>query len=135
MPPERVLGEAADERSDLYSLGCVGYWMLTGRTVFTGEPLAVMINHARTAPTPPSTISGMTIPARLEQIVLACLEKSPEKRPASALDLWRQLGEVPLSEPWSPDRAELWWREHLPDLAVPAPASESSSELTIPPVL
>ena len=41
MPPERVLGATADERSDLYSLGCVAYWMLTGRPVFTGEPMAV----------------------------------------------------------------------------------------------
>jgi DNA-binding NtrC family response regulator len=134
MPPERVLGAAADARSDLYSLGCVAYWMLTGRTVFTGEPLAVMIHHARTAPTPPSTISATPIPERLEQIVLACLEKAPEKRPASALDLWRQLGDVPLTESWSPDRAELWWREHLPDVATPAVASESSGELTMPPV-
>jgi DNA-binding NtrC family response regulator len=129
MPPERVLGAAADERSDLYALGCVGYWMLTGRTVFTGEPMAVMIHHARTAPKPPSTISGAPIPDRLEQILLACLEKAPEKRPSSALDLWRQLGEVTLPAAWTAERAESWWREHLPGLATPSPASDSSSEL------
>jgi serine/threonine-protein kinase len=129
MPPERVLGAAADERSDLYALGCVGYWMLTGRTVFTGEPMAVMIHHARTAPEPPSTISGAPIPDRLEQILLACLEKAPEKRPSSALDLWRQLGEVTLPAAWTAERAESWWREHLPGLATPSPASDSSSEL------
>ena len=131
MPPERVLAAAADERSDLYSLGCVGYWMLTGRTVFTGEPMAVMSHHARTAPKAPSMISGAPIPDRLEQIVLACLEKAPEKRPSSALDLWRQLGEVTLTAAWTAERAESWWREHLPDLAQPLPASDSSSELIV----
>ena len=71
------------------------------------------------------------MPERLEQIVLACLEKEPEKRPASALELWRQLGEVTLTDPWTPERAERWWREHLPELATPSPGSDSSSELTI----
>jgi serine/threonine-protein kinase len=131
MPPERVMGAAADERSDLYSLGCVAYWMLTGRPVFAGEPMTVMIHHARTAPQPPSKICG-PIPDRLEQIVLSCLEKAPEKRPASAVELWRQLGEVALTAAWTPDRAEGWWREHLPELAGPSHGGESSSELMLP---
>src|SRR5687768_4267418 len=134
MPPERVLGEAADERSDIYSLGCVAYWMLTGRTVFKGEPMAVMIDHARTPPQPPSTVSGTPIPEPLEQIVLACLAKAPEKRPSSALELWRLLGEVTLTAAWTPERAEHWWRAHLPDLAKASPGGDASSELTILPV-
>ena len=135
MPPERVLGAPADERSDLYALGCVAYWMLTGQPVFTGEPMTVMIHHARTPPQPPSKVSGRPLPGRLEQIVLACLEKAPEKRPPSALDLWRQLGEVALASPWTPERAESWWLEHLPDLSRPSPASDSSSEMIIAPPL
>ena len=134
MPPERVLGNAADARSDLYSLGCVAYWMLTGRTVFAGDPMAVMIHHARTTPEPPSKVMGRAIAADLEQIVLACLQKEPDKRPASAAELWRQLGEVTLTTQWSSDRAELWWREHLPDVAQPTRLGDSTSELTIPPV-
>jgi DNA-binding NtrC family response regulator len=131
MPPERVLGTATDERSDVYALGCVAYWMLTGRAVFTGEPMAVMIHHTRSAPKPPSAISPSPIPARLEQIVLACLEKTPEKRPSSALDLWNQLGEMTLTAPWTYERAEQWWRQHLPELATSSPAPDSSSELRI----
>ncbi len=134
MPPERVLGAAADERSDLYSLGCVAYWMLTGRTVFTGEPMTVMIHHARTPPQPPSKVAGRPIPDRLEQIVLACLEKAPEKRPSSAVELWRQLGEVTLTTPWTSERAESWWHEHLPDLARPSAGGDSSGELMFVPV-
>jgi eukaryotic-like serine/threonine-protein kinase len=117
MPPERILGTAVDEHSDLYALGCVAYWMLTGQTVFAGEPMAMMIHHARTPPMPPSKASGRPVPDRLEQIVLACLEKEPEKRPPSAVDLWRQLGEVTLATPWTPERAEIWWREHLPAIS------------------
>jgi len=131
MPPERVVGGAADARSDLYALGCVAYWMLTGRTVFTGEPMAVMIHHARTRPEPPSKFSTVPIPERLEQIVMACLEKAPENRPASALELWRALGEVP-GTPWTHERAESWWSEHLPEIASPSPASDSSETISVP---
>jgi serine/threonine-protein kinase len=131
MPPERVLGHTADERSDLYSLGCVAYWLLTGRPLFTGEPMAVMIHHAKTAPKPPSAVSDSPIPAYLEQIVLACLEKAPEKRPVSALDLWQRLGEVAFRTPWTPERAEQWWREHLPELATLPSGGDSGSELNI----
>ncbi|HMF98763.1 MAG TPA: response regulator [Vicinamibacterales bacterium] len=134
MPPERVLGAAVDERSDLYALGCVAYWMLTGRTVFTGEPMAIMIHHARTPPKAPSKAFGLSIPDRLEQIVMACLEKAPERRPASAIELWRELGEVRLTSPWTPERAELWWREHLPDLARPSLGSDPSSDVMIAPL-
>jgi DNA-binding NtrC family response regulator len=133
MPPERVMGAAADERSDLYSLGCVAYWMLTGKTVFTGEPMAVMIHHARTAPQAPSKASGLPIPERLEEIVMSCLEKAPDKRPSSAVDLWHQLGEVTLPSAWEADRAESWWREHLPQFAELS-AADSGTELAIPKV-
>jgi serine/threonine-protein kinase len=132
MPPERVLGGAADERSDIYALGCVGYWMLTGQTVFTGEPMAIMIQHARAAPKPPSEASGLPIPQRLEEIILACLEKAPEKRPSSAMDLWRQLGEVALEAPWTPERAESWWRDHLPTIGGPLIVVDSDGDLTHP---
>ena len=133
MPPERVLGGTADERSDLYSLGCVAYWMLTGRTVFTGDPMAVMIHHARTAPAPPSTLVAHALPAGLEEIVLACLDKAPEKRPASAVELWRRLGDVTLTTAWSPEQAERWWREHLPDFARRSRSNDSTGEVRLPP--
>jgi serine/threonine-protein kinase len=130
MPPERVLSADVDERSDLYSLGCVAYWMLTGKTVFSGEPMAVMIHHARTPAPSPSNFSRTPIPERLEQIVLACLEKAPKNRPSSAVELWQQLGEVQLSTPWGPEQAEAWWREHLADLAEPPAGDPSSVQIT-----
>ena len=133
MPPERVVGGAADERSDLYSLGCVAYWMLTGRPVFMGEPMAVMIHHARTAAEPPSKVSGLPLPERLEQIVMSCLEKAPEKRPSSAIELWQQLGDVPLSKPWTLESAESWWRGNLAALAGLSARRDSTSDFRIEP--
>ena len=131
MPPERVVGGTVDERSDIYALGCVAYWMLTGRPVFTGEPMAVMIHHARTPAPAISSAAGHPLPERLEQIVLGCLEKAPERRPPSAVELWRQLGELTLATPWTPERAESWWREHLPELAKRSLDGDSGSDLTI----
>jgi serine/threonine-protein kinase len=130
MPPERLMGKDEDERSDLYSLGCVAYWMLTGQPVFVGEPNAIVIHHIQTAPQPPSKVLGHPIPERLEQIVLACLEKTPEKRPRSAVDLWHQLGEVSLDITWTPETAERWWRERFPTFTVPHSDSDSSIEMT-----
>lgn len=125
MPPERVVGGTGDERADLYSLGCVAYWMLTGRTVFEGDAMAMMLHHVRSAPQPPSAVAGVPLPQRLEQIVLACLEKQPHQRPRSALELWHQLGEVEAEDRWTQERAERWWQQHLPDLAAPAPPCDS----------
>ena len=130
MPPERVQGSDADERSDIYALGCVAYWMLTGQTVFAGDPMAMMLHHVRTAPQSPSKLASGPIPERLEQIVLACLEKAPERRPPSAIDLWQQLGDVRVATPWTAERAESWWREHLPDDASPLPGGDATGELS-----
>jgi serine/threonine-protein kinase len=130
MPPERVLGSDADERSDIYALGCVAHWMLTGQTVFAGDPMAMMLHHVRTAPQPASKAAPGPVPARLEQIVLACLEKTPHHRPPSVIDLWRQLGEVEVTTPWTAERAERWWRQHLPADAGPLLDGDATGELS-----
>ena len=132
MPPERVQGGVADERSDIYALGCVAYWMLTGQTVFTGDPMAMMLHHVRTPPQPPSKSARTAVPERLDQIVLACLAKFPEQRPSSAIALWQQLGEVKVTNPWTAERAESWWREQLPDRAGPPPGGDATGELSPP---
>jgi len=131
MPPERATGEEADERSDLYSLGCVAFYMLTGEPIFAGDPMAVMLKHVRTAPRVPSAVAKQRIPEELDRIVLMCLEKSPEKRPASALELWRQLSASSVSGQWTPESAERWWREHAPSPARSG-AEESASANSLP---
>lgn len=113
MPPERALNGPVSARSDLYSLGCVAYFMLTGRPIFEGEPLSVMIQHVRSEPDPPSKYAAGRIPVELEQLILLCLEKDPHRRPASARELLRLLSQIPLSAVWDAERAERWWREHI----------------------
>jgi serine/threonine-protein kinase len=113
MPPERGLGRQADETSDLYSLGCVAFFMLTAEPVFAGDPMTVMLQHIRTAARVPSAVARQRIPEELDRIVLACLEKVPEKRPGSALELWRMLETSPLGH-WTPEDAERWWKDHAP---------------------
>ena len=114
MPPERGLGQEADERSDLYSLGCVAFYMLTGEPIFTGDPIAVMLKHIRTAARAPSAVAKQRIPEDLDRIVLACLEKVSEKRPGSALELWRMLGASSAAGRWTTHDAETWWCDHAP---------------------
>jgi eukaryotic-like serine/threonine-protein kinase len=84
MSPEQWQGERVDERSDLYSLGCVLYALLTGRPAFDkGEPLAIMYQHLNTAPAAPRTIRP-DVPPELDHLVLDLLAKDPARRPADA---------------------------------------------------
>jgi serine/threonine-protein kinase len=121
MAPEVVLGVAeTDHRVDLYALGCVAYWLLTGKLVFEGRSaVEVMFHHAHTAPARPSARSGAGMPAPLEELVMQCLEKDPGRRPASAAAVRAALDDVPLESPWTAERAEHWWARHRP---VPADA-------------
>jgi len=114
--PEQVMGGSElDGRADIYATGCVAYWLLTGHLVFTGEtPMALLMHHAQTPPTPPSARTELPIPAALDQIVLSCLAKDPAKRPQSAKELSRRLAEVEVSRVWTKDRARDWWRIHQP---------------------
>ena len=115
MPPEMALGEAVDGRTDLYALGCVAYWLLTGRLVFESESSIQMIaQHVRTPPVPPSQRSEFAIPAELDAAILACLAKSPGDRPATAQELSRRLAAIEFPERWDGDRASRWWDAHLP---------------------
>lgn len=87
MPPEVVAGRGVDGRADVYALGCVGWYLLTGELVFEGESrLEVMRHHLRTEPMPPSEC-GADVPAWLEEVILRCLRKDPAQRPASGAEL------------------------------------------------
>jgi serine/threonine-protein kinase len=115
MPPEQATGGSVDGRSDLYSLGCVAYWLLTGAPVFSGRtPMDTIVHHVRSEPAAPSTRSEIPVPEELDRIILACLAKSPDQRPASADELDAWLGTVPLEQEWTPRRAREWWDLHLP---------------------
>jgi serine/threonine-protein kinase len=95
MAPEMAHDRAVDGRADLYSLGCVAYYLLTGHLVFEGEtPLQTILKHLQHPPEPPSNRTDRPIPAELETLVLACLAKRPDDRPQSAAGLAEALAGV-----------------------------------------
>jgi hypothetical protein len=113
MAPEAVTSPTSvDARADLYSLGAVAYFLLTGEPVFTGDSVVeVCGHHLHATPKPPSERLGSPLPADLEKVVLGCLAKSPGDRPSTALALRQRLlaCEIPA---WSEDDARKWWTEH-----------------------
>lgn len=116
MAPEAALGKSEiDGRADLYALGCVAYWLLTGRLVFDGTtPVELAIQHVQEQPAPPSKLAELPIPAALEDIVMWCLQKQPADRPQTARELLARLDSIELDETWSTDRSDAWWAKHLP---------------------
>jgi eukaryotic-like serine/threonine-protein kinase len=117
LAPEAALGEqAVDARADIYGLGCVAYWMLTGTLVFhEPTPFAMAVAHVTKEPVPPSQRVSHPIDSELEALVMKCLHKDRQRRPGSALALAEALSAIRLSEPWTRERASQWWRRHLPE--------------------
>ena len=114
MAPEaiRTPGEM-DARSDLYALGAVAYFLVTGEHVFTGRnAMEVCGHHLHTKPVPPSARLGRPLPPDLEKLILDCLEKDPGGRPQTAAELRRRVRECRANGAWDPERARLWWQEN-----------------------
>jgi serine/threonine-protein kinase len=114
--PEQALGKATvDRRADLYALGCVAYWLLSGQLVFTGDTaMEVLTKHVNAPPPPVSRRTELPIPAAIERLVMACLEKEPDMRPASARALLDRLDAVVTDGRWTQERARAWWQLHVP---------------------
>ena len=109
MAPEMALSDRVDGRADLYALGCVAYYLLTGKQVFDGESaMQVIAKHLQAAPIPPSERVSSPVPQSLEALVLACLAKEPDDRPQSAAELARLLTLSDV-EPWTHAQAKDWW--------------------------
>jgi serine/threonine-protein kinase len=117
MAPEQVRAEPdIDGRADIYSLGCVAYFLLTGELVFDEPtPMATALAHVENDPAPPSRRSELPIPASLERVIMACLEKKRDQRPQSVAELASLLEsctDVPL---WTPADGKQWWDLHRPE--------------------
>jgi serine/threonine-protein kinase len=115
MAPEMASGaDPVDRRADLYALGCVGYWLLTGQMVFEAEtPLKMLIQHIQALPVPPSIRTGRSVPLDLERVIMRCLEKDPTRRPQTADELVAELDQVVLAYAWDQARARAWWEEYV----------------------
>jgi serine/threonine-protein kinase len=116
MAPEAALNaKDADVRGDLYAVGAVAYWLLTGRLVFEGlTDYETLLEHVHTMPVPPSQRTEMAIPPGLDRVIMECLDKDPNKRPQTASELIARIHAIPLANPWNRNRAEQWWRTHRP---------------------
>jgi len=119
MSPEQALGEAEpDARGDIYSLGAVAYFLLTGQPPFDGDkPMKVLLAHARDEAPPLSQLRS-DIPADLELVVLRCLAKRPEDRYQSVQSLSEALADCSAAADWSREHAARWWYETEHALAV-----------------
>jgi serine/threonine-protein kinase len=134
MSPEMALGREVDYRADIYSLGCVGYWLLTGRPIFEREsPVELLIDHARTPAPRLAARSPASFPEGLDELLFSCVQKDPENRPQSAADLAQELERIPVSRAWTPPRARHWWVEH--PIAAAPPEDETLALGEPPPVV
>jgi serine/threonine protein kinase len=114
MSPEGIeFPNSVDARSDLYAVGAVGYFLVTGRPVFEAASVVELCQmHLDKTPVPPSERSGVTIPTELESALLACLEKSRAKRPQTARDLAALISRCAEASSWSIEDSDAWWGRH-----------------------
>lgn len=114
MSPESIqTPQGVDARSDLYAVGAVGYFLLTGKPVFEAQNIVELCQaHVSASPIRPSERLGREISQELESAILACLEKSRAKRPQTARDLALLLLKCPSANSWAIDEADAWWGRH-----------------------
>src|SRR5712671_30721 len=109
MAPEMALGELVDGRADIYALGCVAYYLLTGHLVFEAEKAFQMIaKHLQTPPVPPSQRTDQPLSPELEDLILKCLAKDARHRTQSARELGDALTRV-ATDGWGEEEARHWW--------------------------
>jgi len=116
MAPEIALEQSGvDGRADIYSLGCVAYFLLTGQRVFSGESaVATALAHVQNTPLPPSARSSFEIAPALDALVLDCLAKDPAARPPSVAVVDQRLAAAVPQDAWTVDAARAWWDLHQP---------------------
>jgi serine/threonine-protein kinase len=133
MAPEVILGEVnVDRRADVYAVGCVAYYLLTGQLVFEADtPMKMMLQHVQAEPIPPSQRTELPISPELDAIVMACLQKDPSRRPQDAEELFHLTADCKTCEGWTHDIARTWWEHHLPEMTGPLILGEPEPDAAI----
>jgi hypothetical protein len=133
LSPEAIRApDAVDARTDIYALGAVAYFLLSGREVFSGETVVeVLSRHMLEEPLPPSTHLPKPLPTDLEQLVLQCLAKDPGGRPQSASSLRASLLACQDASRYDRSEAFAWWLAHRPKLHTGGPRIETGSAATM----
>ena len=129
MAPEQALGHELDGRSDLYALGCIGFFLLTGRLVFERNgSLPMMMAHITEPPPDITTLTANYVPVELAALLEQCLAKKPERRPNDARALSAALKAIfiPPTEQWTDAQAQAWWASRFPRRPSASPESEVS---------
>jgi hypothetical protein len=122
--PEAVkTPQAVDGSSDIYSLGAVGYWLVTGKTLFDSSEVQELLDgHVKAMPKTPSVRLGRQISSDLEELIMKCLSKDPLQRPRNAETLEEALARCAPTQRWSVQDAEKWWTQNVPATeSAPAP--------------
>lgn len=128
MAPEQILGHETDGRADIYALGCVAYYVLTGKVPFPDkEQIALLLAHLQE---PPPSLEGVPgLPKEMAQLILRCMAKAPEDRPLSASAVKQELMTIqfPDDDLWTEAAASAFWERNVPRMA---PAQPSVGPLT-----
>jgi eukaryotic-like serine/threonine-protein kinase len=136
MAPELIAGGDVDARADVYSLGCVAYYLLTGQMVFEADSaMKMFVQHLQETPVPPSQRTELTIPSDLDALVMACLSKDPFNRPRNAEEVSRLLESPRRPVRWNNESARDWWQHHLPELTGPLSSEEPLDVVAAQPAL
>ena len=118
MSPEAIRSpDEIDHRSDLYAVGAVGYFLLTGSPMFqSGNVMEICNLQMNQTPEPPSQRTELPIPAALEALLMKALAKQRKERPQSAHDFRRELDAIQTSraDRWGEDEAAAWWTKNAP---------------------
>ena len=132
MSPEQASSyDQVDARADIYSLGCVAYYLLTGAPPFTETKLfEIIAAHAHKTVVPPSQINP-AISSDLESVVLKCLNKKPIDRYQDIPSLLDALMDCECADQWSDKRAAHWWNHISAPVHLPAKKNNSEAEATI----
>ncbi|WP_372369541.1 protein kinase [Candidatus Uabimicrobium sp. HlEnr_7] len=113
MAPELAISEEIDIKVDVYSFGCTAYWLLSGRYIFHGKNiLSLITQHVNENPKPLSQVSKFEIPQELDDLIVECLQKKPQKRP-SIKEIRQRLENIKLEKNWSLESSQVWWEKYL----------------------